>query len=749
MTIPRSTTIRAGAAVVAGAALAATAFAAPAAASVSTPNIIAPTPGATQINLIGINDFHGRILTADQYAATILAAQQPYGEAGTVIFSNGDAVGASLFESSILDDQPTIDILNTVGVESFTQGNHEFDRGAADAKGRIQSATNGPDLAANVVGPDGTKPFDEYALFTVNGVTVAVVGAVTAETPSLVSPDGIAGYQFLDPVAAVNDVAARLTDGNTANGEAQVVVASYHEGGPLSNAPLADNLSNATFAHLVNDTSPKVAAIFNAHTHQTYAYDAPVPGTDRTRPVIQAGSYGANLAQVVLTVDPATGAVTAAASSVVPTLAAGAIPADIAADPRYVQVRSIIAAAKAQADVLGQEIIGTQTGDISRAKIYDATGAVTNQDDRANASSLGDIVATSMVESITATTGRSVDLALMNPGGLRADLIDGDGKITYKEAATVLPFANNLSVATMTGATLKSILEQQWQRTAAGEVPSRPYLQLGMSEGFVYTYDSNRPEGDRITGMYLWGVPVDAAATYNVAAPTFLAAGGDNFHGFKDASSVADTGMIDLDAFVSWIKAETVSNTAGVVPDQQRNGFEVVGFPLDGPVKCGMSATFTVNRFDLASLGYIANTELSAVAHVVDQDGTASDIVVGTAQVTTPNTAELTITIPNDFATDTFVLSLIAQGSGSYVMLPIEVQCDTVVPPTTSAPATTVPAGTGMPTTPATSPAGDDLATTGADANALFGGVAAALAVLALGATLLVLRRRTPRADSE
>lgn len=735
MTNTRRTVLGAGTATIAGVALAASAFAAPAAAVVSTPNFIEPTAGATQINLLGINDFHGRILTAEQYAATLFTAEADFGGTNTLMFSNGDHVGASLFQSSIQNDQPTIDILNVIGLDAYTQGNHEFDKGADDAINRIAPETIGADLAANVIAPDGTKPFDEYAIFTVNGVQVAIIGAVTQETPGLVSPAGVAGYDFTDPVDAVNEVAQRLSDGDASNGEADIIVASYHEGAPLSNAPIEENLASAVFDKIVNQTDASVDAIFNAHSHRTYAYDAPVPGVDgATRPVVQAGEYAGNIAQVVLTLD-AENNVTLAESSIVPTLAEAAIPADIASDPRLAQIRDIVADAVAQADILGSVEIGLIEGDITRAKQFDESGAVTVADDRANASALGDMVATSMVDSI-ASTGRDVDFAVMNPGGLRADMIDEDGIVTYKDAADVLPFANNLSVATLTGADVKALLEQQWQRTAAGEVPSRPFLQLGLSDGLTYTFDSERAEGDRITGIHLWGTPIDPAATYQVAAPTFLTAGGDNFHAFNNASSIADTGLIDLDAFVAWIEAKTEVEGA-LRADTARNNFEVKGFPLDAPLACGTATTFTVQNFQLGSVDAVPAGALVATAYVVDlASGEESSVEVGRAAVAEgENSVDLEITIPADFATDTFDIVVQAEGNGGYVVLPLAVECDgsSTAPTTPPATGTPIPGGEGE----------GELSTTGADSNILFGGIAAALAALVLGGAFLVLRRRS------
>lgn len=666
--------VLAGAGVGVCTALLASSFAAPASAAVLTPAVIQPTAGSTQINLVGFNDFHGRILTADLFASTVLTAQAPYGEDGTIILGNGDQVGASIFESAVDNDEPTIDALNALGVESLTQGNHEFDKGAADAIGRIQQGTTGVDLAANVTAADGTHPFGEYAMFQVNGLDVAVVGAVTDEVPSLVSPDGIAGYTFGDPVEAVNRVAGQLQDGSVDNGEADVIVASYHSGAPAAGSgadALAANLQNAAFAEMVNGTAASVDAIYNAHTHMAYAYDAPVPGstTGQTRPVIQADAYGASIAQVVLTVD-AEGAVTLAESSIIPQLKA--VPAELAADARITQIQEIMADAKARAAELGSVVIGTQTGDATRAKVCEAGTPVVaadgttsgctvkTADDRANESNLGGIIANSMEEMVEAT-GRTVDVAFMNPGGIRADIINADGQVTYQEAASVLPFANTLTSATMTGADLKVVLEQQWQPAGS----SRPYLQLGISDGLTYTYDAAQPAGYRITSVTIDGKPLDLAATYQVVAPNFLTGGGDNFTAFKRASTVEDTGLIDLESFVNWIKQN------GALPnDGARNGVQVTG-PVAQTLDAGASAEYRLSKFDLASLGYVQNQAVTATISGPGIDGELA--ISDTISITTPNVVVVPVSIPAGLDWGQYSVKFTFDNSDTVVTVPLTV----------------------------------------------------------------------------
>ncbi|MET1154812.1 5'-nucleotidase C-terminal domain-containing protein, partial [Arthrobacter sp.] len=456
------------------------------AALVAAPFAALPAHAAdpVDLNLLSINDFHGRIdANTVKFAGTVeqLRAQNPE---GTLLTSAGDNIGASVFASSTQQDQPTIDVLNALELATTAVGNHEFDRGFADLTDRVAPASKYPQLGANVYRAGTTEPaLPEYELVPVNGVTVGVVGVVTEETASLVSPGGIADLEFGDAVAAVNRVAAQLTDG--AGDEADVIMASYHEGAN-TNADLASAMAaSAVFNRIVNETSPDVDVIFNGHTHQAYSFDAPVPGVDgKTRPVVQTGSYGANIGQVQLSYDAAADEVLAHTAAVVPRT--GTADGDlVSAYPRVAAVSSIVQAALENAEEVGAQPVGSVTGDITTAFLPDGPDADTapDRDDRGSESTLGNLVADSLLASLASTERGGAEIGVVNPGGLRNELYYApDGTVTYAEANGVLPFLNNLWTTTLTGAQVKTLLEQQWQRTAAGEVPSRAYLQLGLSK---------------------------------------------------------------------------------------------------------------------------------------------------------------------------------------------------------------------------------------------------------------------------
>ena len=275
---------------------------------------VAPAEAADDvtINLVAVNDFHGRIdENVVQWAATVedLLADGPPDR--SFLLSAGDNVGASVPASAVQNDDPTIDLLNLLGVDASAVGNHEFDRGYADLVQHIIPRANFPILGANVRKDGGAPALDASTTFTVDGVRMAVVGAVTESTPELVDPAGIAGLSFGDPVAAINTEVARLKALPTAE-QPDVIVAVIHEGAEWGTWNLEQAMqSSAAFRSIVEDTSPDVDAIISGHTHNTYVYNTPVPGEpDRTRPIIETGHYGQNVGQVTLTVDPETKQVT-------------------------------------------------------------------------------------------------------------------------------------------------------------------------------------------------------------------------------------------------------------------------------------------------------------------------------------------------------------------------------------------------------------------------------------------------------
>jgi 5'-nucleotidase len=527
------------------------------------------------IDLLSVNDFHGR-LEADPAAnvagAAVLAGTVKQYEAAnpnTLFVGAGDFIGASTFTSFIAKDQPTIDAFNAMGLDASSFGNHEFDQGREDVDTRVLQEADWPYLAANLYDRGtGLPAYQEYEVREFDGVSIGFVGAVTQDLESLVSPAGIATLEVKPIVPEINRVADALSDGDPANGEADVVVLLVHEGAATTDISSATD--DSPFGDIVNGADANIDMIISGHTHLAYDHEIPIPGTDKVRPVISSGQYGERYGHTVLTIDPDSHELLSAQAEILPLVGAAA------PDPVVAQ---IVADAKANADVLGAVELGSVTQDVKRAT--QPAG-----ENRGGESTLGNLIADAQLE---AAGDLGAQLALMNPGGIRADLAYApDGVVTYKEAATVQPFANTLVTLKLTGAQLKQVLEQQWQPAGA----ARPFLKLGVSTGFSYTYDPTAAAGSRITAMYLNGAAVTSDQVITVVVNSFLAAGGDNFGAFTSGTGKADSGRIDLDAFVNYIREHSP-----VTPDlAQRAVGVVITPPADGVAyAAGESVTLTLS----------------------------------------------------------------------------------------------------------------------------------------------------------
>lgn len=568
-------------------------------------------PGKVDIDLVTVNDFHGRIeqsAPSGGIAALSTAVKQiRAGNPNTVFAAAGDMIGASTFTSFIQQDEPTIEALNAAGLDVSAVGNHEFDQGFADLTERVMPMADWEYLGANIRDKDtGEAALPEYYTETFDGVTIGFVGAVTDELESLVSPAGIADITVEDPTAAINRVADQLSDGKKANGEADIIVALVHEGAATVEKSSAVD-PDSRFGKIVLGVGANVDAVVSGHTH--LAYNHVVTEADSAEfdhapmPVISSGQYGERFSKMDIQYDRKTKTFTM--KNEIFNLMDGttALYAD---DPA---VKPIVDDAVKVANELGSVVLGTADADFGRAVASNPDGASSFPENRGGESTLGNLVADVQLWALNEDGTRDVDVVVMNPGGLRADLASGE--VTYREAANVQPFANTLVTVRMTGAQLKSVLEEQWQPTGS----SRPFLKLGINKEFTYTYDPTAAAGSHISEMRLNGELIDLAATYTVGANSFLATGGDNFFTFADeavAATKADSGKIDLESMVDYFEAAPEHTIT------RDNAQRAVGVHVDGDGTYAPGETVTVQ---LSSLDFSRN-EPAAGSVVVSFDGT-------------------------------------------------------------------------------------------------------------------------------
>ena len=615
------------------------------------------------INLLSMNDFHGRLFDYAEdddgnlindtlaFAGTVEELRAEVGEDNTVFLTAGDEIGASLFTSALQEDRPTIDLLNALDLDAAAVGNHEFDAGYDNLVGQVSDWADFPHLGANVRLEDGSPALPEYTIVEAGGLDVAIIGAVTQDTPNLVVPSGVEGLVFEDPVEWINNT---VDDLNATENPPDVMVASLHDGAPRgSGSTLEEQIAaSPVFDRIVNDISADVDAIFNGHTHERYAWDGPVPGADEGefRPVVQADEYGSYVGQAVLTVDTETGDVVDYSARTVP---ATDTPLEqlVTEFPRVAAAQEVLDAALAEADEIGSQVIGEVTADITTAHIDGS------RDDRSSESTLGNLVGNMLRDQLSADHLGGAEIGVTNPGGLRAELLYGeDGSVTFAEANAVLPFLNDLWTLTLTGEQFVTMLEQQWPTDTRG------HLHLGLSDNVSYTFDPDAGDGERITSVMIDGQPLDPEREYRIGTFSFLAEGGDQFSVFEDSTDDQYTAIIDREAWMEYIE-----DNSPLTPDFGRRA--TVVDPLPGELTAGEKVAFDVRGLDLTSLGSPQNTELAA--YLVGSDGARGE-AVSTVPVS-DGAAAVSFTVPDGLDGD-HILELEADPSGTTIRVPTTIE---------------------------------------------------------------------------
>ncbi|QUW81109.1 bifunctional metallophosphatase/5'-nucleotidase [Streptomyces mirabilis] len=542
------------------------------------------------VQLLSFNDLHGNLeppagssgrvteLQADgttksidaggvEYLATHLREARK-GNKYSITAAAGDMVGASPLISGLFHDEPTIDALNKLDLDVTSVGNHEFDEGAKELA-RLQNGgchpTDGcydkkakfrgadfPYLAANVTDEKTGKPIlKPYWVWKKNGVKVGFIGVTLEGTPNIVSADGVKGLKFGDEVETINKYAKVLQRQGVKS-----IVALIHEGGaPASTAynydcdsPGAGDGISGPIVDIAKNVTPAVDALVTGHTHQAYACTIPDP-SGKPRMVTSASSFGRLYTDTTLTYDRWTGDIARTAVK----SANHVVTRDVA---KAADMTSLISKWKTLSAPIASRPIGYIAGEIGN------TG---------NESPLGDMIADAQL-AYAKSVDPEADLAVMNPGGIRAGLTyaasgsEGDGVVTYGEAYTVQPFANTVNLVNLTGAQVITALQQQ----VSGANEAAPKI-LQISKGLTYTLDLTKSGAARVVAdsVKLNGAAIDPAATYRVAMNSFLAGGGD---GFAELGKGADVlvGGDDLAAFESYLTANSSATAPYPVPTADR-----------------------------------------------------------------------------------------------------------------------------------------------------------------------------------
>jgi 5'-nucleotidase len=523
------------------------------------PTISLLSPQApVDLRILAINDFHGNlrppgnigiadpadktkkvgVSAGGSETMSTLVKQLREGHPNNIFVAAGDLIGASPLLSAMFHDEPTIESLSLMGLAISSVGNHEFDEGK-DELLRMQDGgchpvdkCQGPHpflgakfhyLAASTFETStGKTIFPPYEIRQFESIPVAFIGLTLKGTPDIISPASAAGLEFRDEADTVNALVPELK----ARG-VEAIVVLIHEGGfPTGDYDECPGISGP-IVEIVKKFDKAVDVVVSGHTHRAYVCE--IDG----RLVTSGDKFGTLVTAIDLKLDRITHEVISAKAdnAIVRTGAYAKDPLQTALIDYY--------------EKLAEPIAGRRAGSIAEAlsRVPNETGE----------SPLGDIIADAHLEATRTEANGGAVIAFTNPGGIRTDIAkNADGAVSYADLFASQPFRNQLVTLTLTGAQIKTILEQQWLD------PKRPRI-LQVSKGFGYAWDGGKAYGDRVVvaSMSLNGVRIDPDARYRVTVNNYLALGGDGFSALKGGTA-ARFGVYDVDALFAYFRANSL-----------------------------------------------------------------------------------------------------------------------------------------------------------------------------------------------
>ncbi len=473
-----------------------------------------PVPSGRTLRIIATNDFHGAFEPrADSsgvrrggaaYVATVIARARAECAASatcaSVLLDGGDMFQGTA-PSNRTYGATVVELYNTLGYAATALGNHEWDWGRDSLRARMRQARY-PVLGANVQFADGRDVdwIPDDTLLTVGSLKVGVIGVSTVETPRTTMAVNVSDLRFVDPAPVVNAHARAL---RARGADAVIVVA--HAGAFCDRAAPAPPGCNGEIIDLAQRITERVDAIVSGHTHSLV--NTRVNGIA----IVQARSHG----RAVGVVDVPLGG--GEASVAVRDVLADSVMPDAGVDA---QVKRAVAAVAAE---MSRPI----------AQIAEPLRRSGRQ------YALGNLIADAQ------RTAGKADVAVMNNGGIRADL--QAGQATYGSFFEIQPFGNTLYRLTVRGRDLRAYLER---------LVGRDEINAHVS-GVNVVYVPAKPTGSRISTVTMGdGRPLRDDATYTLVLSNFLLGGGDGLGLAVDAIKTEPLGIPDIDALVTYVRSQ-------------------------------------------------------------------------------------------------------------------------------------------------------------------------------------------------
>lgn len=474
------------------------------------------------LTILHTNDMHGRIVEESSVIGTpklAEIAEENRQQGTTLVLDSRDAFqGLPISNSTKGEDMATI--MNAVGYDAMTLGNHEFDFGLDQLK-KLHDSVNFPIISSNVY-VKGVRLFDASTIIdknkAVDGDKVVVIGVTTPETATKTHPRNVVDVTFTDPITEVNTVISQVEANARAEGKTYnryIILAHLGVDTTTPEEWRGDSLAKALATNI--ELAGKQVLVLDGHSHTALVEQFGNVTYNQT------GSYLNNVGKITLNSEKilSNALIDAKTGKAVKEDEMVAILVNAIKD-KYATQNAVVVLDNNPVELNGQR-----------------------ENVRVRETNLGNLVADALLDYSQTGFSHKSNLAVTNGGGLR-ETIKKDQPITKGDLIAVLPFGNVISQITVTGQQLQemftksvgSILQNVDGKAVLDEnglpllEPSGGFLQIAGAK--VY-YDPTLPAENRVLGIQILDPEsntckaLDWKGTYYLTTNDFLAAGGDGY----------------------------------------------------------------------------------------------------------------------------------------------------------------------------------------------------------------------------
>ncbi|KAF4555690.1 Hypothetical protein D9617_2g056530 [Elsinoe fawcettii] len=449
---------------------------------------------------------------------TVLDEMRPQAE-NSLFLNAGDEFQGTLFYN-FYKGEKTAEVLNQMGVDAMTLGNHEFD-GGDDELGAFLANLTFPVVSANIKSthPILNSTIKPYVIF--DKYELAVIG-VTIDSTSLSNPGN--GTTFADPIATVQATIDHIKATTNIKRITALTHIGYDEDQRLASETTGLSLimgghSHTPLGNITGAQGPYPTIVENKDGDEVF--------------VVTAYRWGEYLGYIDLTYD-SNGKVLEYRGA--PIRLTNATTPDSAL---YNQIKGW----RAPFEEFAAEVVGETNVELTQTTC------------QSQECTLGDFMADAML-AYRRNVSANVAFAIINAGGIRATI--ETGPVTRGEVLTAFPFGNAIVEITRTGQEIWDVLEGIVSKV--NTINGRPVTSfLQVSRGIRIEYNPNNAVGSRLVSVTIGDGPIDLAANYDFVTLDYLAGGGDNF--FQTSTDFI-TLDLQADVLTAYLATESPVNIA-------------------------------------------------------------------------------------------------------------------------------------------------------------------------------------------